>query len=327
MALAPAPAVPQPPTRMARGMVTGAAWSLLALPFAMITAWNAGGDTLDKIVPGFFQMKPNASLAMGIAGLGLLSALRQSRRYTFIAATLLMIVGGVTLAEYATGVRPGIDLLFVQDLHSPDTRYPGRMAVGSAVAFIAAATYLLIIAGGDLARPWRIAILELLGFLVFALGAEGLIWHLQTLTFGPRWGLYVRMSPQGGAGLVMLGLGLMCLAWDRRDRGAERMPLWLPGLLCFIVFMGDIATPLPLAAGVAYIPILFCSLWFRQPYMAFVLAAITSVLTLIGYYLSPPDDSVIWIAAANRTLTIGGLWFVALLVHMLRVTLSNRFGR
>ena len=90
----------------------------------------------------------------------------------------------------------------------------------------------------------------------------------------------------------------------------------LPALLCLIVLVVDIATPLPLAAGIGYIPIVFCSLWFRRPHTAFIFATVTSLLTLIGAYLSPPGASPLWIAISNRVLTIGALWSVAVLVHL-----------
>ena len=90
----------------------------------------------------------------------------------------------------------------------------------------------------------------------------------------------------------------------------------LPALLCLLVLMVDIATPLPLAAGIGYIPIIFCSLWFRRPYTAFIFAAVTSLLTLVGAYFSPPGTSALWVAISNRVLTIGALWSVAFLVHL-----------
>jgi light-regulated signal transduction histidine kinase (bacteriophytochrome) len=50
------------------------------------------------------------------------------------------------------------------------------------------------------------------------------------------------------------------------------------------------------------------------------LATVTSALTLLGYLASPPSHIEPWIAFTNRTLTIGALWFVAILVYMRRRT-------
>src|SRR5262249_22479440 len=65
---------------------------------------------------------------------------------------------------------------------------------------------------------------------------------------------------------------------------------------------------------------IFCSLWFTQPYMAFVFALIASALTVLGYFASPPSHVEPWIVLSNRGLTIGALWFVATLVYMRRRT-------
>jgi light-regulated signal transduction histidine kinase (bacteriophytochrome) len=110
------------------------------------------------------------------------------------------------------------------------------------------------------------------------------------------------------------------LTWQRQSIRVARVPLWVPALLCFTVLAIDLSTPIGMAVGIAYIPLIFCSLWFTQPYMAFVFALITSALTLLGYLASPPSHIEPWIALTNRTLTIGALWFVAILVYMRRRT-------
>ena len=222
--------IEQKQIRLARGVVKSTAWLVLCLAFVMLMAWHWGGAELAARIPGFFQMKYNTSLALAAGGAGLLSALQPSKRYTLLAGGFLLFIGGVTLTEYLTGLNLGIDQLMLKDLYSASNPHPGRMAPGSALAFIAAAICLFLNAK-DVQHPSRLAALELLGFLVFALGAEGLIGHFQQLTFDYGWGVYARMSPQAAIGFVLLGLGFMSLAWHHRGMRADRMPLWLPALL------------------------------------------------------------------------------------------------
>jgi len=97
-----------------------------------------------------------------------------------------------------------------------------------------------------------------------------------------------------------------------------QVSLWALGLLCLAVLGFDVVTPRGLAAGILYIPLVFCSLWFIRPYTPVIFAIIATVLTVIGFVLSPPGHTELWITVLNRVLTIAALWFVALLVYMQR---------
>ena len=75
-------------------------------------------------------------------------------------------------------------------------------------------------------------------------------------------------------------------------------------VLMLAVFLFDLATPLGIAAGIAYIPIIFCALWSPKPSMPFIYATIASTLTILGFFLSAYGPIVMWIVLTNRTLSI-----------------------
>jgi two-component system sensor kinase FixL len=101
-----------------------------------------------------------------------------------------------------------------------------------------------------------------------------------------------------------------------RQRAPMSVALWMPALLCLLVFLLDLSTPPGIAAGVAYIPLVFCGLWFKRPHIAFVFAAIATALTVIGYFATAPTDVDTGMVLVNRSLIIGTVWFVAILVYM-----------
>jgi PAS domain S-box-containing protein len=105
---------------------------------------------------------------------------------------------------------------------------------------------------------------------------------------------------------------------------AQRVPLWVPGILCFLVLMFDMVTPRGLAAGIAYIPLVFCSLWFTRPRAVFIFTAFVTALTIIGFFLSPQGRTENWIVVTNRLLTIAALWFIATLVYLRRKSEGRR---
>jgi PAS domain S-box-containing protein len=80
----------------------------------------------------------------------------------------------------------------------------------------------------------------------------------------------------------------------------------------------DWATPLGIAAGISYLLLVFCSLWFPRPGTAFLFAAIGTLLTFLGYFLSPMGPLTSSIVIANRILCIIALWVVAIVIYYSR---------
>lgn len=94
--------------------------------------------------------------------------------------------------------------------------------------------------------------------------------------------------------------------------------LWFSVILCGLVFWFDLLTPLGLAAGIAYVPIIFFSVWCKRSDAPYLFAIATTILTIAGYFLSPPGTQATWIVLTNRSLSIGAIWFVAMLIYIIR---------
>jgi PAS domain S-box-containing protein len=300
-----------------RRTVIGAACFVTAFGIAMAALWLSSATWPEALLPGFFYMKFNTSLAFIGAGTGLLAASRRSKRYTLFAGSFVLFIGGGTLLQYLTGVSFGFDELLLSDRHSSNP-HPGRIAAGSALALTCAGILFLLAAIDARARPWGIVAMELLAFLVFAVGAECLIGHLQNVSHAYSWSSYALMPPPAALGFTTLGIGLMALAWHRQDIRIARIPLWVPALLCFVVLMADIATPRGVAIGIAYVPLVFCSLWFNRPHAGFVFAAIATILGVLAIFAKAPSDVESWVVTTNRTITLSAVWFVAVLVYLHR---------
>ena len=168
-------------------------------------------------------------------------------------------------------------ILLVADFIDPKNAYPGRMAPNTSVAFALSGLFILcMINRSQWLRSWRVGATELLALIVFSLGTEGMIGHVHGIALAYTWGSYTHMAVLTAAGFMALGAGMMALAWHRLDTRVARIPLWVPGLLCYVVLMADMATPRGVAMGIAYVPLIFCSLWFTRPNTAFVFAALAT---------------------------------------------------
>jgi signal transduction histidine kinase len=78
---------------------------------------------------------------------------------------------------------------------------------------------------------------------------------------------------------------------------------WVSYSLCLVIFAIDISTPLGIADGILYaIPVLLSVNAMSKRHILW-LGIATAVLTLAGFYLSPPNFNV-WNAALNRLFSI-----------------------
>lgn len=320
MLMRPAPEPVEHKKRALRNTAAGAAYIVFVLAVAMLMAWYTDGLWLKAHYPAAFQMKYNTALAFAAASGGILALLVDRRPIALGASAIVLAIASITLLEYATGHDLLIDQLFRRDIHYPDSPYPGRVSPGTCVAFVCAGLHLLLSA---LDRKSRIVIAifsELFAFLTFALGAAGMIGYLEGNETAYTWGSYARMSPHTASGFMLVGAALMAMAWYRQDTRVARIPLWAPALVCFTVLMLDIATPLGVATGIAYIPLVFCGLWFTRSYATIVFAAIGTILSILAVPVKPPSDAAMTIVFANRVITVGAIWFVAALVYLRRAS-------
>jgi len=84
------------------------------------------------------------------------------------------------------------------------------------------------------------------------------------------------------------------------------------GFVLAVVILGfDLLTPLGVAGGVPYVALVMLCLWAKHSACSYLTAATGTVLTLVGYFLSP-EGGVHWVVLTNRALAILAIWAVAL---------------
>ena len=88
-------------------------------------------------------------------------------------------------------------------------------------------------------------------------------------------------------------------------------------LLAAAIFGIDLVLPLGVAGGVPYVAVILFGWWLERPGSVIWLAALCSILTALGYFLSP-EGGVPWMALLNRTLALCAIWVTAILVHHAR---------
>lgn len=83
-------------------------------------------------------------------------------------------------------------------------------------------------------------------------------------------------------------------------------------LLAFAILGVDLLIPLGVAAGVLYVSVVLFSLRHEQRRFTVTVAALCSVLTILGFFFSPPGGEL-WKVLANRALALFAIWVTAVL--------------
>jgi PAS domain S-box-containing protein len=83
--------------------------------------------------------------------------------------------------------------------------------------------------------------------------------------------------------------------------------------LAALIFYIDLNLPLGVAGGVPYVAVVLLGWWAPKYRHVIYLAVLSSILTIAGYYFSPPGV-VHWVVSTNRGLALFAIWVTAFLV-------------
>ena len=94
----------------------------------------------------------------------------------------------------------------------------------------------------------------------------------------------------------------------------EQLVVLLTLLICIAVLIFDIFSSAGIAAGIPYASLVLVGLIAQKPRFILILATLGSVLTVVGYYLSPADVTFdgAWI---NRALALFAIWVTAIVSY------------
>ncbi len=207
--------------------ITAALFSIL-LGSVVIVGWQTGNKVLIQVLPLFVPMQYNTALGFVLCGSGMILGILFNNRYVSPAIGLLVILlGGLTLLEYISGLNIGIDELFMKHDIVVKTSQPGRMAPNTATCFI---LFGIIISFPFFTSMSALESLykSVLASLVFGFSVVALSGYMTHIESAYGWGNLTRMAVHTSAGFVVLSIGLLMYIWrhDINDRSVA--PYWLP---------------------------------------------------------------------------------------------------
>lgn len=191
--------------KLLRRVASVCAGAVILLGGLVLMGWGFDISAFKSFLPGFETTKANAALAFLIAGGALLTLTLGKSRWRYLGragASLVMLVGALTLGEYLFGVDLHIDELLFRDLASVPSAYPGRMAAATALALVLIGLALLLID-----TDARLA--QLLALPVGLLGLLALVGYLYGVPDLYQVPFYGSVALPGALALLLLTVGLL----------------------------------------------------------------------------------------------------------------------
>ncbi len=225
--------------------VLGVAVGCVALTIAcvvLIGGWLVGVDALKGVLPGFSTMKVNTAIGIGCLGaaLAVTHAGRRYRRIANAVASVTVLIGLLTLAEYTFHWEAGIDQLWIKDVATPpNAAEPGRPAVATAVMITLLGAALLCTEHPALSRV-RTAAALIVSMISWAT-LNGYVFGPQALGEVP---LLNSVALHTAASMLLLSLGVLAakpVSWPVRTMLARGTG----GIICrWLVPAAILAPPL-----------------------------------------------------------------------------------
>ncbi|EJC82532.1 PAS domain S-box [Rhizobium leguminosarum bv. trifolii WSM2297] len=291
---------------------------MLLLGMSALAGWLLQIKVIISLVPGFPSMAFNTALCFVFSGLGLTASTLAARRFRVGATVLAGLAAAIAVARLVEIVTVGrtfhnVDVLISRFLVSPDfiAQIGGGMGPNTALVFLIANLSLLLSLHAE--RKSQV-VQELTSYVVITLGMIALASYVTDAEQGYRWGPYAAMALHTAVGIVMFGSGLLARSWWMQPANRAQIPLWIPAAVCFTGLLVDLYTPLGVANGILYVPLVLTALWFGNRNAPLFFAFACTVLLMLGFFAVRHDETAFWQEIANRTITAATLWLIAILV-------------
>ena len=222
--------------------------SVAALGGLVVAGWLTLAVALIQVLPGLPPMQYNTALGFMICGAALLTAALDLGRPTALLGGLAAALGLATLCQYFFHANLGIDDLLGQTYLLTGATNPGRMAPNSAVALTLIGLALLGLSSPAFSRS-RHFYPALLGSVVIALGTAALVGYAADVPGAYGWGDFHRMAVHTALGFILLGGGIVGLAWNAAQGKRPDAPAWVPALAGVTVGTVTVCMWYALAAG------------------------------------------------------------------------------
>ena len=196
------------------------------LGVVVLLGWRMGYLPLIQLLPSVAApMQRMTALGFLLSGLGLILVVQGHRRTAAGVQLFVFVTSLLVILEYILGINLGIDELLGPGYVVTHTSHRGRMSPVTAACFFTFSTAMLTIWRSSLSR-WTSALRGIVGCVLAVIGGVSVLGYFIGHTEAYGWGQFTRVAPHTAAGFMVIGLGLVALAWTERSKPGP--PDWIP---------------------------------------------------------------------------------------------------
>ena len=231
--------------RLSRTVLRLASVVVAALGATILIAWHLHLRAVLQGMAGLISMKYNSAACFILCSLALSMLTTRRAHAAIVPAGAVTAIAVLTLLEYVTPLRLGIDQLIVRDYVYATSLNPGRMSPLTASSLALLGTGL-VLAATEVRQTWRIAVIGGLACIVAVIALVALFGYLVGIEAAYGWGAYTRMAFPTAAALLILSLALLVWAWEAAQRRNFDLMRWLPiagsvTLMAMVAFVASIS--------------------------------------------------------------------------------------
>ncbi|MEO5377039.1 MAG: ATP-binding protein [Magnetococcus sp. DMHC-6] len=248
---------------------------VVLLGVLVLFGWYTHNLLLIQVYPNLVPMQYNTAFGFIFCGSALISFWFNRFGLACLFGIGVVMLAGVTLVAYVFDL-PGINQIFMEYPMSVNTANISRMPPNTALSFI--------FMGIGIVSDWalgryknRYFVMGILGALVVAQGIVALVGYIVGLESIYAWGYMPKMALHSAFGFVMLGSGLIALAWSREVKKITLYPVWFS----IVVGIGTVAITLSLWHSYHFV-----DSNTNNPFDNFSLKNAHDALLIIGFILS-----------------------------------------
>lgn len=262
------------------GAVSSAGLSALPAEIHLLVARVVAGVAALLAVATIAGSSLGTVLGLLLSGLSLIVALSGWSRANPVSGLLALIASAIAvlgLAGYVFGVsadlppRAMLPFATMGDAMAPTTAI-GILAFGLTQGWISFSA----------GKPSAIVIFTS-GLIASGIGLATIAGYATGIDGVYEWPDATAMTPVAALALWLLGVSHLVLARHPVLQISSRLPFIIATLALALGLFFDLATPPYLGAGFIYIPVVLSAVWFVDRRMAFALAAVCSIFTILGY--------------------------------------------
>lgn len=110
----------------------------------VIIGWHLKIPVLFQLSPDLVPMQYNTALCFLLLSGAKIAQIYHKRFLSLLLTTLVLLVAGLTFAEYIFSININIDELFVEHYVTTETPFPGRMSLNTSICFVLLSVAMLI---------------------------------------------------------------------------------------------------------------------------------------------------------------------------------------